>query len=183
MRRARALAGSVALCVVLLSAATAQTDAPPEPDGYRMQDYRARVPATLRGATVLDTAAALALWKEGASVFVDVLPRVSKPANLPAGTVWRDPRHESLPGAIWLPNTGYGVLGAAADAYFRHGLEKASKGDMNVQMVFFCQRDCWMSWNAARRALDYGYRRVAWFPDGTDGWAEAGLPLRLVEPE
>ena len=34
-----------------------------------------------------------------------------------------------------------------------------------------------------KRALDYGYRRVAWYPDGTDGWAEAGLPLELVAPE
>ena len=166
----------------LLSPAAA-IDAPPEPDGFRMEDYRSRVPATLRGAAVLDTDAASALWKRGSALFIDVLPRVAKPANLPAGTVWRDPRHESLPGAIWLPNTGYGVLSADADAYFRRGLEKASKGDPDVRLVFFCQRDCWMSWNAAKRALAYGYRSVAWFPDGTDGWSEAGLPLRPIEPE
>jgi PQQ-dependent catabolism-associated CXXCW motif protein len=183
MRRARTLAAcSVAVCALLLSRAAAQPDAPPEPAGYRMGDYRSRVPATLRGASVLDTPAALALWKQGSSLFVDVLPRAPKPANLPAGTVWRDPRHDSLPGAIWLPNTGYGELSAAGDAYFRRGLEKASKGDADMQLVFFCQRDCWMSWNAARRALDYGYRRVAWFPDGTDGWSEAGLPLSQIDP-
>jgi PQQ-dependent catabolism-associated CXXCW motif protein len=82
-----------------------------------------------------------------------------------------------------LPNTGYGALSAADDAYFRRGLERATKGDRDVPLVFFCQRNCWISWNAARRALEYGYRRVAWLPDGTDGWAEAGLPLEPVAPQ
>ncbi len=35
-----------------------------------------------------------------------------------------------------------------------------------------------MSWNAAKRALALGYQNVAWYPDGTDGWHEAGLPLQ-----
>jgi len=39
-----------------------------------------------------------------------------------------------------------------------------------------------MSWNAAKRALAYGYRNVAWFPDGSDGWQEAGLPLAEATP-
>jgi rhodanese-related sulfurtransferase len=39
-----------------------------------------------------------------------------------------------------------------------------------------------MSWNAAKRALAYGYRNVAWFPDGSDGWQEAGLPLAEAQP-
>jgi rhodanese-related sulfurtransferase len=34
-----------------------------------------------------------------------------------------------------------------------------------------------MSWNAAKRALSYGYTNVAWYPEGTDGWQRANLPL------
>ena len=34
-----------------------------------------------------------------------------------------------------------------------------------------------MSWNAAKRALALGYTHVAWYPEGTDGWAAADLPL------
>ena len=34
-----------------------------------------------------------------------------------------------------------------------------------------------MSWNAAKRALALGYAHVAWYPEGADGWAAAGLPL------
>jgi rhodanese-related sulfurtransferase len=40
-----------------------------------------------------------------------------------------------------------------------------------------------MSWNAAKRVLSYGYSNVAWYPDGTDGWERAGLPLVEAQPE
>jgi len=43
--------------------------------------------------------------------------------------------------------------------------------------VFYCLASCWMSWNAAKRALELGYTNVAWYPEGTDGWADQGLPL------
>jgi PQQ-dependent catabolism-associated CXXCW motif protein len=69
------------------------------------------------------------------------------------------------------------------DAYFRQGLDKASAGDRTRMLVFYCLRNCWMSWNAAKRALSCGYARVAWYPEGTDGWSEAGLPLEPREPE
>jgi hypothetical protein len=39
-----------------------------------------------------------------------------------------------------------------------------------------------MSWNAARRAVAWGYANVAWYPDGTDGWAEEDLPLEDAQP-
>jgi rhodanese-related sulfurtransferase len=39
-----------------------------------------------------------------------------------------------------------------------------------------------MSWNAAKRALSIGYNNVAWYPDGTDGWQAAKLPLREAKP-
>ena len=40
-----------------------------------------------------------------------------------------------------------------------------------------------MSWNAARRANAMGYRDVIWYPAGTDGWSDAGLPLKETQPE
>jgi rhodanese-related sulfurtransferase len=39
-----------------------------------------------------------------------------------------------------------------------------------------------MSWNAAKRALAMGYSNVAWYPEGTDGWAAADLPLQQATP-
>ena len=50
------------------------------------------------------------LWNgKGGAIFIDVYPQAPKPANLPAGTFWRDPAHRSIEGAHWLPNVGYGA--------------------------------------------------------------------------
>lgn len=157
-------------------------EAPGEPAGYRLDAYRAPTPATLSGARVLDTDAAARLWREKGAVFVDVLPRPPRPAGLPEGTLWREAPHASIPGAVWLPNVGFGALDPRTEAYFRAGLAAAAGGDANAPLVIFCQRGCWMSWNAAKRALAEGYGHIAWYPEGTDGWTEAGLPLAPVAP-
>ncbi|PPC86349.1 MAG: hypothetical protein CTY31_08520 [Hyphomicrobium sp.] len=155
----------------------------PEPSDYRQDDYRKPVPATLKGATVLDAAQALDLWSSNTAIFIDVYPRPPKPANLPAGTLWRDPSHQSIEHAKWLPNVGYGVLSTAVDSYFRNTLMKLTQADMAKPIVFFCVRNCWMSWNSAKRALAYGFTRVYWFPDGTDAWQEIGQLVLDVQPE
>jgi PQQ-dependent catabolism-associated CXXCW motif protein len=152
-----------------------------EPEGYRTEAYRAPTPPTLKGAQVVTTAQAQALWKEGAA-FIDVLPRPPRPADLPAGTIWHDPKRLNIPGSIWLPNTGFGALAAVTEAYLQRGLERASGGSDSKLLVIYCQRDCWQSWNAAKRALTWGYRHIAWYPEGTDGWLEAGLPLEEATP-
>jgi PQQ-dependent catabolism-associated CXXCW motif protein len=154
-----------------------------EPDGYRTDNYRSAVPATLSGARVLSTEQAEAIWRDKSGAFVDVLPRPPKPKNLPEGTVWRDTPRQDIPGSLWLPDTGYGLLAPATEDYFKRGLMRASGGDRSHLLVFYCLADCWMSWNAAKRALSYGYTDVAWYPEGTDGWAFAGLPLVDAQPE
>jgi PQQ-dependent catabolism-associated CXXCW motif protein len=156
---------------------------PPEPAGYRTENYRAPVPATLAGVRVLATGEAEAIWRSGAGVFIDVLPRPPKPQNLPAGTVWRDKPRLNIPGSIWLPDTGYGTLAAATEDYLRDGLARASGGNKAKLLVIYCQADCWMSWNAAKRVLSYGYSNVAWYPEGTDGWQWANLPVADSQPE
>jgi PQQ-dependent catabolism-associated CXXCW motif protein len=163
--------------------AFAQQQEPFEPEDYRTDNYRAPVPATLAGARVLTTAEAEAIWRAKSGAFVDVLPRPPKPKNLPEGTVWRDPPRQDIPGSIWLPDTGYGVLAAPTEDYLKRGLSRATGGDRSRLLVFYCLADCWMSWNAAKRALSYGYTQVAWYPEGTDGWSFADLPLADAQPE
>lgn len=171
------------LAVMFLAASSVRAQDPPaEPESYRTEDYRAPVPVTLAGARVLSTAEAEAIWRDKSGAFVDVLPRAPKP-NLPAGTVWRERPHLNIPGSIWLPDTGYGKLAAATEDYFRRGLSHASGDDKARLLVIYCQENCWMSWNAAKRGLSYGYRNVAWYPEGTDGWGRAKLPLADAEPE
>ena len=181
-RLARLIAAALAFTFALALPAQAQENAP-EPEGYRTDNYRAPVPATLAGARVLATGEAEAIWRAGAGVFIDVLPHAPKPQNLPAGTIWREKPRLNIPGSIWLPDTGYGALATATDDYLRHGLARASGGNRATLLVIYCQADCWMSWNAAKRALSYGYRNVAWYPEGTDGWQRADLPVAESQPE
>ncbi len=156
--------------------------APAEPEGYRMGRYRAPTPATLRGATAIATEAAQRLWRSSSAIFIDVLPRPPKPKDLPEDVVWRDrPRHD-IPGSVWLPNVGFGALSPEVEAYFADNLERLTEGDRNAPMVIYCLAQCWMSWNAAKRALSYGYTRVYWYPDGTDAWRAAGGELQEVTP-
>ena len=63
------------------------------------------------------------------------------------------------------------------------GLERLTGGDKALSLVIFCRADCWMSWNAARRAAALGYENVLWFPLGVEGWEEAGGTLVPILPE
>jgi PQQ-dependent catabolism-associated CXXCW motif protein len=154
-----------------------------EPDGYRLDDYRSPTPATLRGAMVIGTREAENLWRNHLASFIDVLPRPPRPRNLPEGTLWRDKPRANIPNSIWLPDTGYGQLAPSTADYFSRGLEKASGGDRAKLLVIYCLADCWMSWNAAKRALSLNHANVAWYREGTDGWLAAGLPTEDAAPE
>ena len=167
--------------LLLTQAAMAQTV--PEPEEYRMDHFRGPVPSAITGGTTIGPEAAYALWQDKTTAFVDVLPQAPKPENLPKGTIWRDKPRSSIPGAIWLPNVGYGAIADVTVDYFRTGLEKVTQGDLAHPVVFFCLEDCWMSWNAAKRAIEWGYSNVYWFPEGSDGWALWDYPLEPVKPE
>ena len=178
----RRLAAAI-VAAMLAAPAFAQQQEPFEPEGFRTDNYRAPVPATLEGARVLTTAEVEAIWRAKSGAFIDVLPRPPKPKNLPEGTVWRDAPRKNIPGSIWLPDTGYGTLPPAMDDYFRRGLARASHDDKSALLVIYCLADCWMSWNAAKRALADGYSNIAWYPNGTDGWERAKLPTDEAQPE
>jgi PQQ-dependent catabolism-associated CXXCW motif protein len=172
MRRAAAL-----LVVQLLAGAADHAWATvPEPEGYRMEEYRAPVPATLEGATVVDTEKAAEHWRNGSAIFVDVLPKPPMP-DLPEGTIWREPPRFNIPGSVWLPDVGLGVLSGNMEEWYRANLAKLTGGNRTKAVVLYCKADCWMSWNAAKRAVEWGYTDIGWYPEGTDGWAAARLPL------
>jgi PQQ-dependent catabolism-associated CXXCW motif protein len=169
-----------ALCVLVW--APGRAAAPPEPSAYRMDEYRAPTPLTLRGATVVSTEMARQIWENREAAFIDVLPQPPRPAGLPPGTLWHPRKRADIPGSIWLPDTGYGKLAPVMERYFARGLREATGSDRGRTILFYCQADCWMSWNAAKRALALGYTRVDWYPEGTNGWAKAGLPLEPRQP-
>jgi PQQ-dependent catabolism-associated CXXCW motif protein len=173
----------IALVVTIVAAGEPAVAGVPEPDGYRLENYRSPTPTTLRGVRVVGTGEAEKIWRSHSASFVDVLPRPPRPRDLPEGTLWRDKPRANIPGSIWLPDTGYGELAPSMADYFSSGLDKATDGDHAKVLVLYCLADCWMSWNAAKRALSLGYSDVVWYPEGTDGWLAAGLPLQPTSPE
>jgi PQQ-dependent catabolism-associated CXXCW motif protein len=175
---------SVAVAALAFTlAASAQESSPAEPEGYRLDNYHAPTPATLKGATVLDSARAFELWNNKAAVFIDTVARSSRPANLPKEANWQAPPRLDIPGSIWLPDTGFGELTPAALHYFEFGLARATANNNSKPIVFYCRTNCWASWNAAKRAITLGYKSVSWYPGGADGWEKAGHPLEERQPE
>lgn len=159
------------VAVLLAGAAPAQDY---RTQDYRTQDYRAPTPLALEGAVVVDTDEARAMLAAGSVIPIDVLP-----AERQLGTgAWLVPKaRRHLPGGAWLPNVGYGVLSPELEDWFRGRLAELTSDRKDRGIMFYCVVDCWMSWNAAKRAIAWGYTNVHWYPDGTDGWAFAGLDL------
>jgi PQQ-dependent catabolism-associated CXXCW motif protein len=168
-----------ATVVVLSTIALAQA---PEPRGYRLDDYRAPTPATVAGGRAIGTAEAEALWRARRALFVDVLPAPRRPDGLPADTLWKPVPRRDIPGSLWLPEVGRGALNPAYERYFGERLAAATGGDKAEPIVFYCLADCWMSWNATKRAATLGYSRLYWYRDGTDGWEAAQLPTEEAAP-
>jgi PQQ-dependent catabolism-associated CXXCW motif protein len=169
------------LCLIFF-AAPALGETVAEPGSYRMDEYRAPVPATLKGAHVATTKDVEALIEDKSVLVIDVMPRLPKPDKLPAGTIWRDKPRNNIPGSIWLSNTGYGALSVETEAYFEGALQRETGSDKARKLLFYCMSQCWMSWNAAKRALELGYTNVIWYPEGADGWEKAGHPLVQARP-
>jgi len=175
-RRFLLLAGCAPACGILLGAAV------PEPKAYRLDDYRAPVPDTVRGASVLHAAALHDLVRREMAILIDVLPAPRRPANMRPGTPWMPVVHRDIPGSLWWPEVGRGELPPELEQRFRHRLLELVAARPGRIVVFYCLRDCWMSWNATRRAASYGIR-AAWFPDGIEGWADAGHALQEQKPD
>jgi PQQ-dependent catabolism-associated CXXCW motif protein len=178
----RTLAALALAAALLAQSAAAQIAAVPEPQAYRTENYRAPVPATVAGGQAIATDEAQRLWRDKQAVFVDVLPAPRRPKGLRADALWKPLPRRNIPGSLWLPDVGRGALSDALDRYFRAGLARATHGDKAAPVVLYCLADCWMSWNATKRARSYGYTRLYWYRDGTTGWEAAGLPTEEAAP-
>src|SRR6266852_1915829 len=108
----RRLLGLVCCLVYVLHLALvlAASAPPPEPEGYRLDDYRSPTPATVAGRMALGTAETRRLWESRSAIFIDVLPAPRRPEQLPAGTIWAPKPRLDIPGSLWLPDVGRGTL-------------------------------------------------------------------------
>jgi PQQ-dependent catabolism-associated CXXCW motif protein len=168
-------AQSVVLCV------QAADPAPPEPTGIWTGPLQGPVPATIAGGKVVDATAVDTLIAQEQAILIDVAPSPHKPAN--AADTWIAPPHRSLPGAVWLPDVGNGEMPASLDAWYQAQLTALTGEDPGRAIVIFCHPNCWGSWNAAKRAIGYGYRQVYWYPDGVEGWQDSGRSTVVIEAQ
>lgn len=90
---------------------------------------------------------------------------------------------ETLPGAIpaaWLsqPGSFQDQTQQQMVEMFRQG----TQGRNDVPMIFYClSTQCWMSYNAALRAINAGYKNVLWYRGGIEAWKAAGLPVQPAQ--
>lgn len=170
---------SIMLALLLLLNASAWADEPLfNAEGYRQTLYRSPTPASVEGAQTLDTPALQALLKQQPrTALIDVYRRQWLHERFIA-----EESHHNLPGSLWLANTGDGVLDERFSRYFTQQLQRLSGGHKDWPLVFYCRSDCWLSWNATRRARTLGYTQLYWYRDGVDAWQQAGLPLQEAEP-
>jgi PQQ-dependent catabolism-associated CXXCW motif protein len=168
------------LALLLCIAPASAQQSVPEPAGLWTGPMQGSVPATIAGGTVITTAELARLIAERSPVLVDVGARPHKPDNVAAEN-WSEPPHRTIPNSVWLPGVGAGELPRTTEGWFRVWLKVLTDGDQAKPVVFFCHPNCWGSWNAAKRAILYGYRSVHWYPGGIEGWQDDGRPTEVVK--
>jgi len=156
----------------------------PEPDSYWTGPTNSPVPATLSGATVITSAHRLdALLHRQHPALVDVSNAPRRPDNMAPGAPWLPLPHHAIPGSLWIPGPGVGAIPAPVEDFFLQQLAQATGHDPTRPIVIYCHKSCWLSWNAAKRAVHYGYQHVYWYRDGIEGWKAAGLPTAVIAPQ
>jgi PQQ-dependent catabolism-associated CXXCW motif protein len=175
---ARVLPGAP-LCF-LIGATLAQA---PEPQTYWMGPMQGEVPASLTGGRVIHTEALADMLRGGGIVLVDAALTPHRPTDLAPEAIWKPAPHRNIAGSVWVPGVGAGELEAGMEDYFRERLSALTGRDLERPIVFYCHVKCWASWNAAKRAIEFGYRNVYWYPDGVEGWQDGGHALAAAEPE
>lgn len=147
-------------------------------DGYRLLRYRSPTPATSEDAVTLSTAQLKQLLDSASPpALLDVQP-------LPwhNGFFVQKEARQHIPGSRWIPNVGLGELTTDQEQYFRDQLAISSNGNRDHPLVIYCRADCWMSWNAVKRASRWGFRQLYWYREGTDGWRDVGLKMNTATP-
>lgn len=83
----------------------------------------------------------------------------------------------ALPGAVPAAFAAQpGSFDDATQARLAELLRQTTGNRRDTVLVFYCAGpQCWMSYNAALRAVRLGYTNVAWYRGGLEAWQHAGL--------
>lgn len=127
--------------------------------------YHTKTPTSLPGARTITTAELQKLIASGGDVvLIDVLGGGS---------------HPTLPFSHWLNGAGVGDgFDDKVQARLSERLATLTGGNRAKPVVFFClNSECWLSYNAALRAVELGHTTVLWYRGGQESWKAAGLPM------
>ena len=150
--------------------------------GLRTNCYRAALPKLVPGGKRVNVDEVYNHFKAGSALFLDVMAHTGTGPD-PLDGIWRIAKPRlNIPGSMWLADVGTGTLTPEMVTYYKDNLEKLTKSDKTKKIIIYCTSDCWMAWNAVRRAWQWGYTNLLWFPEGTDEWKEAGHPLKDSTP-
>ena len=148
-------------------------------EGYRIIRYRSPTPQGTDGAKTISTQTLQQMLHS------DQPPKLLnvQPVRWQHGLFLQQEPFLQIPGSRWTPNVGMGELDEGWEKYFRYHLEVVTNHQQNAALVLYCRADCWMSWNAIKRAASWGYTNLYWYRDGVDGWRDAGLKMHAGTPE
>lgn len=87
--------------------------------------------------------------------------------------------NERLPGALYAAPAGQaGSFDDNNQREFGQFLQGVMQGRKDLPMIFYCaSSQCWLSYNAALRAINLGYTNVLWYRGGLEAWKQARLPI------
>lgn len=151
--------------------------------GYRIDRYRAPVPEDVPGGERIFAADVEKLVKDKKAILIDAMPSEGGRADPETGEWHLLKPHTDIPGSVWLADIGKGELTPEYENYFKSSLERLTAGDKTRALILYCMADCWMSWNSVKRAASYGYSKIYWLSEGTDGWRDWGGTLVDAKPE
>ena len=181
MRAAFILVAAAAL-MGMAGASPPADPAPFDAEGYRSARYRAPVKADPAPAQTITLTAALALDPARDALFIDVMPVEGGVRDSVSGVWTLSSEHLTIPGALWLPETGRAPVDPDLWSALEARIAAARTAAPERPVILFCRSDCWMSWNAARRLALRGHTNVHWLAEGTDGWHAAQRALVTAVP-
>ena len=134
----------------------------------RVNSYEGPTPNTITGAHTITT-----------PQLRDVLASPNPPLLI--DVLGGNPQ-DSLPGAILFSQAGTGnSYGDQVQQRLAGHLAQLTHNNLRAPIVFFClSKTCWLSHNAAVRAVALGYTNVMWYRGGRNAWMAAGLPMEPV---
>lgn len=126
--------------------------------------FHGPTPASIPGGQVITTkgVAELVTQQNMPYAIIDVL---GGPAMLPG----------ALPAAFAAQPGGFNDQ---VQQQFASMLQQRTQGNTQMPLILYCQStQCWMSYNAALRAINAGYTNVLWYRGGIEAWQAVGLPV------